>query len=238
MPYAYGPEWYETNLRQRETMTAPQKEPAGSEREAPKHWCETCEGTGSVYQEHQAGCHVGGDYPCPDCDGKGYWIPRASQPSGAAGEALRLILPMAKGYAAEHWVGSNAAYIAEAEAVLASLASPSSGGWQWVPTAENINALPKPVRDYIHGLAANCDPSGMVRENTQLRDMNVGLQKMYRAASDALAEVRGCFEAAEGEGLALALAETTDERLKDLVERRLMYAMHAAAPKSGDKSHE
>lgn len=72
-------------------MTAPQKEPAGSEREAPKYWCETCEGTGSVYQEHQAGCHVGGDYPCPDCDGKGYWTPRAS------------------------------------------LASPSSGGWQWVP---------------------------------------------------------------------------------------------------------
>lgn len=62
------------------------KELASSEREATKYWCETCEGTGSVYQEHQAGCHVGGDYPCPDCDGKGYWSPRASQPSGAAGE--------------------------------------------------------------------------------------------------------------------------------------------------------
>lgn len=41
--------------------------------EAFKHWCDTCEGSGSVHQEHQAGCHVGGDYPCPDCDGKGYW---------------------------------------------------------------------------------------------------------------------------------------------------------------------
>lgn len=41
-------------------------------------------------------------------------------------------------------------------------------------------------------------------------------------------EVIGCFRAAEVEGLAQALAETTDLRLKDLVERRLMYALRAA----------
>jgi hypothetical protein len=41
-------------------------------------------------------------------------------------------------------------------------------------------------------------------------------------------EVIGCFHAAEIEGLTEALANTTDERLKDLVERRLMYALHAA----------
>ena len=35
-----------------------------------KRWCETCEGTGYVFQEPQAGCHVGGDHPCPDCDEK------------------------------------------------------------------------------------------------------------------------------------------------------------------------
>lgn len=43
-----------------------------------KHWCETCEGTGKVYQEHQAGCWVGGEHPCPDCDGNGYWTPLAA----------------------------------------------------------------------------------------------------------------------------------------------------------------
>ena len=41
-------------------------------------------------------------------------------------------------------------------------------------------------------------------------------------------EVIGCFDAAMCEGLQEALAETTDERLKDLVERRLMYALYAA----------
>jgi len=41
-------------------------------------------------------------------------------------------------------------------------------------------------------------------------------------------EVIGCFHAAEIEGLTEALANTTDERLKDLVERRLIYALFAA----------
>lgn len=41
-------------------------------------------------------------------------------------------------------------------------------------------------------------------------------------------EVIGCFEAAEIEGLSQALSETSDERLKDLVERRLMHALYAA----------
>ena len=43
-----------------------------------------------------------------------------------------------------------------------------------------------------------------------------------------LKEVVGCFEAALAEGLQETLAETKDERLKDLVERRLMHAMTAA----------
>jgi hypothetical protein len=41
-------------------------------------------------------------------------------------------------------------------------------------------------------------------------------------------EVIGCFGAAECEGLTEALANTADERLKDLVERRLMHALYAA----------
>lgn len=50
------------------------------------------------------------------------------------------------------------------------------------------------------------------------------------AAADirkALSEVVQCFDAALSEGLNAALAETADERLKDLVERRLMHALYA-----------
>jgi hypothetical protein len=69
-----------------------------------------------------------------------------------------------------------------------------------------------------------CDPAGDVASNVFLRDQCAGLQVMYRKASDALTEIRGCFDAAGYEGLDEVLAETTDERLKDLVQRRLMYA--------------
>ena len=41
-------------------------------------------------------------------------------------------------------------------------------------------------------------------------------------------EVIGCFHAAEIEGLTAALVNTSDLHLKDLVERRLMYALYAA----------
>lgn len=56
--------------------------------------------------------------------------------------------------------------------------------------ADAINALPEHVRDYIHALVTNTDPSGMVRENTQLRDTNEGLQRMYRRAADELEQAR------------------------------------------------
>lgn len=32
----------------------------------------------------------------------------------------------------------------------------------WTPTPANINALPEPVRDYVHQLIANADPAGTV----------------------------------------------------------------------------
>ena len=44
--------------------------------EPTKLWCETCEGSGEVYQEHQVGCHVGGHFKCPGCDGDGYILSR------------------------------------------------------------------------------------------------------------------------------------------------------------------
>lgn len=48
-------------------------------------------------------------------------------------------------------------------------------------------------------------------------------------------EVIGYFNAAFVEGLQEALAETQDEHLKDLVERRLMYALYAAQEIEGKK---
>jgi len=51
----------------REVKPAPAIEPV-------KLWCDTCEGTGKVWEEFQKGCHVGGDHDCPDCDGKGYTL--------------------------------------------------------------------------------------------------------------------------------------------------------------------
>jgi len=47
-------------------------------------------------------------------------------------------------------------------------------------------------------------------------------------------EVIGCFDAAEAEGLSQALSETPDAHLKDLVERRLMYALYAAKGEKHD----
>lgn len=44
-------------------------------------------------------------------------------------------------------------------------------------------------------------------------------------AVEELKHARGCFDAAEAEGLSQVLAETGDERLKDLVERRLLHAV-------------
>lgn len=110
----------------------------------------------------------------------------------------------------------------------------------WTPTPENINKLPEPVRAYIHALVANSDPSGMVAENTLLRDQTKQLDAMIGRLKQALNSVGGCFDAANCEGLLEALAETNDERLKDLVERRLMYANEyaraalASAPVAGE----
>jgi DnaJ-class molecular chaperone len=75
------------------------------------------------------------------------------------------------------------------------------------------------ILDLIEGLQENGDPVS-VEAARELQNL-----QHYREASQ---EAIGCFHAAEAEGLSQALQETTDERLKDLVERRLMYALHAA----------
>jgi len=47
----------------------------------------------------------------------------------------------------------------------------------WTPTAENINALPDPLRRYIHELETACDPSGDVRELYRLKLENAALRR-------------------------------------------------------------
>ncbi len=50
-------------------------------------------------------------------------------------------------------------------------------GTIWLPTAENVNRLPEPVRRYIHDLETRCDPAGEVRELVLTRDLVAQLEK-------------------------------------------------------------
>ena len=45
-------------------------------------------------------------------------------------------------------------------------------------TPDEINALPERVRLYIHDIETQCDPAGMVAENTLLRDQVRALDAM------------------------------------------------------------
>jgi hypothetical protein len=51
----------------------------------------------------------------------------------------------------------------------------------------------------------------------------VKLREQVRLAEKAITNCNGCIEAARIEGLSEVLAETADERLKDLVLRRLLW---------------
>jgi regulator of replication initiation timing len=52
---------------------------------------------------------------------------------------------------------------------------------RWTPTAENIDALPPPLRRYIHHLQSNVDSLGTMRENFQLRQEVKALRKRLAA---------------------------------------------------------
>lgn len=100
--------------------------------------------------------------------------------------------------------------------------------------SEQFKALPDNVRRYIMMLETDCDPSGTIRSEMIQRDHAELLEAR-------LIEVKGCFDAAICEGLNEVLAETSDERLKDIVERRLLYAFDAACnptPASPDRGDE
>jgi len=57
-------------------------------------------------------------------------------------------------------------------------------GKGWLPTSENINSLPDPIRKYIHDIETNCDPTGMVQENVILKDTCKALQMIKEPEVD------------------------------------------------------
>lgn len=54
----------------------------------------------------------------------------------------------------------------------------------WIPTIDNVNSLPEPIRKYIHDLETNADPAGMVMENTVLADNIKGLEAQFTTLND------------------------------------------------------
>src|SRR5262245_18528547 len=50
-------------------------------------------------------------------------------------------------------------------------------GESWSPTADNINALPEPIRRYIHHLATNADPAGTIAEAICQRENAMALAR-------------------------------------------------------------
>ena len=57
----------------------------------------------------------------------------------------------------------------------------------WIPTPANINALPEPLRGYIHDLETVCDPAGDMRELFRLQTEN----RMLRWECERLAKKAG-----------------------------------------------
>lgn len=48
----------------------------------------------------------------------------------------------------------------------------------WLPTSENINKLPEPLRLHIHDLETNCDPAGNISQLALQKDTIKGLEKI------------------------------------------------------------
>lgn len=62
------------------------------------------------------------------------------------------------------------------QGIAASQHRPSVGGKDWLPTAANVNALPEPLRHYIHQLETIADPAGDQRALILVRDENAMLR--------------------------------------------------------------
>ena len=55
----------------------------------------------------------------------------------------------------------------------------------WTPTPSNVNALPEPIRSFIHQLETRCDPSGDTRELVIARDTIKALERLVAELTQA-----------------------------------------------------
>jgi hypothetical protein len=67
---------------------------------------------------------------------------------------------------------------------------PVAGGEGWLPTAENVKALPEGIRRYIHDLERRCDPAHDVQKMALQGDTIRGLDAKVRELEAELASVR------------------------------------------------
>lgn len=86
----------------------------------------------------------------------------------------------------------------------------------WLPSSDNLNALPEPLRKYVHDLETRCDPAGDVArlaltqdENRRLRAEHVELKRERDEFDKAYIEEDGlrCKLLIEKEELATESAE-------------------------------
>ena len=56
----------------------------------------------------------------------------------------------------------------------------------WAPTPENLNALPKALRRYIHDLESDADIVELMRENFRLRQEIVVLKRELAAKQEPI----------------------------------------------------
>ena len=68
----------------------------------------------------------------------------------------------------------------------------------WTPTPENINALPDPLRKFIHDLETRCDPAGDVRSRVMaedaVRSLERELDSLERELHRVKATAKGSFD--------------------------------------------
>jgi hypothetical protein len=56
----------------------------------------------------------------------------------------------------------------------------------WRPTSAAINALPEPLRRFIHDLETQSDPAGMVRENVLVKEESRALRILLEEMRDGI----------------------------------------------------
>jgi hypothetical protein len=64
----------------------------------------------------------------------------------------------------------------------------------WTHTAENINALPRPLRDYIHRLEANTDPGGELQRAMVAEMKLAALERMIAEWAGESSDLREQYE--------------------------------------------